>query len=81
MRGINGPVLNDYINRCVSSDIRATVLSVKSLVGRLMFVLLGPLLGWINDSYSLSMAFMVCGLTFFGMGVLFLVFLHRNKVL
>ena len=81
VRGINGPVLNDYINRCVSSDIRATVLSVKSLVGRLMFVLLGPLLGWINDSYSLSMAFMVCGLTFFGMGVLFLVFLHRNKVL
>jgi len=81
VRGINGPVLNDYINRCVSSDIRATVLSVKSLVGRLMFVLLGPLVGWINDSYSLSVAFMVCGLTFLGFGILFLIFLQRNKVL
>jgi len=81
VRGINGPVLNDYINSCVSSDIRATVLSVKSLVGRLMFVLLGPLVGWVNDSYSLSVAFVVCGFTFLGFGVLFLIFLQRNKVL
>ena len=81
VRGVNGPVLNDYINRCVSSDIRATVLSVKSLVGRVMFVVLGPLLGWINDTYSLSMAFMVCGITFFTFGVLFLVFLQRNRIL
>jgi MFS family permease len=81
VRGVNGPVMNDYINRCVSSDIRATVLSVKSLVGRLMFVLLGPLVGWVNDSYSLSAAFMICGLTFLSFGVLFLFFLQRNKVL
>jgi MFS family permease len=81
VRGVNGPVMNDYINRCVSSDIRATVLSVKSLVGRLMFVLLGPLVGWVNDSYSLSAAFMICGLTFLSFGLLFLFFLQRNKVL
>jgi predicted MFS family arabinose efflux permease len=81
VRGINGPVLNDYINRCVTSDIRATVLSVKSLVGRLMFVCLGPLVGWISDTYSLSTAFLVCGLTFLSFGVLFLFFLHKNKVL
>ncbi len=81
VRGINGPVLNDYINRCVGSDIRATVLSVKSLVGRLMFVLLGPLVGWVNDSFSLGAAFLVCGFTFLGFGVLFLIFLQRNEVL
>ena len=81
VRGINGPVLNDYINQCVSSEIRATVLSVKSLVGRVMFVCLGPLAGWVSDSYSLSAAFLVCGLVFLGCGTLFLFFLHRNKVL
>jgi MFS family permease len=81
VRGINGPVLNDYINRCVSSDIRATVLSVKSLVGRAMFALLGPLVGWINDSYSLSAAFMACGVIFLTSGVFFLVCLQRNKLL
>jgi hypothetical protein len=81
VRGINGPVLNDYINKVVSSDIRATVMSVKSLVGRLMFTILGPIAGYVNDAYSLSDAFLVCGLTFFSFGTLFLWFLHRNKVL
>lgn len=80
VRGINGPVLNDYINRCVSSDIRATVLSVKSLVGRVMFVVLGPAVGWVSDVYSLSVAFLFCGVVFLGFGVVFLYFLHRNKV-
>jgi MFS family permease len=81
VRGINGPVLNDYINKCVDSDIRATVMSVKSLVGRLMFAILGPVVGWVNDAYSLADAFLVCGSTFLSLGVLFLFYLHRNKVL
>ncbi len=81
VRGINGPVLNDYINRCISSEIRATVLSVKTLVGRVMFVVLGPAVGWISDVYSLSAAFLFCGLVFLTFGTVFLFFLHRNKVL
>jgi MFS family permease len=81
VRGINGPVLNDYMNRCVSSDIRATVLSIKSLVGRVMFVILGPAVGWVSDVYSLSAAFLFCGAVFLSFGVVFLFFLHRNKVL
>lgn len=81
VRGINGPVLMDYINRCVSSDIRATVLSVKALVGRLMFAILGPIAGWVYDVYSLSSAFALCGTVFLLFGVVFLFFLHRNKAL
>ena len=81
VRGINGPVLNDYINRLVSSDIRATVLSVKNLVGRLMFVILGPAIGWVNDAYSLSMAFLVLSAIFLILGLLSLFCLHKNKVL
>ena len=81
VRGINGPVLNDYINRCIDSDIRATVLSVKALVGRLMFAALGPTVGWISDTYSLAAAFLVCGTVFLVCGLVFLFFLHRNDVL
>ena len=80
VRGINGPVLNDYINRCVSSDIRATVLSVKSLVGRVMFAVFGPFVGWVHDSYSLSAAFLVCGLSFLSLGLFFLMCLRRNRL-
>ena len=80
VRGINGPVLNDYINRCVSSDIRATVMSVKSLVGRLMFTIFGPFVGWVNDTYSLSQAFQACSATFLTFGLFFLLFLKKNRV-
>jgi len=80
VRGINGPVLNDYINRCVDSDIRATVLSVKSLVGRMMFMVLGPLAGWVADVYSLSEAFLLCGVIFLVFGSVFLFFLGRHQV-
>ena len=81
VRGINGPVLMDYINRCVSSDIRATVLSVKSLIGRVMFTILGPIAGWVYDVYSLSAAFALCGTVFLVFGVVFLFFLRRNDAL
>ena len=81
VRGINGPVVNDYVNRCVSSEIRATVLSVKALVGRLMFAAIGPAAGWVSDTYSLGTALLLCGLTFLLFGVIFLLFLHRNDVL
>lgn len=81
VRGINGPVLNDYINRVVTSDIRATIMSVKSLVGRLMFTILGPIVGWVHDAYSLSDAFLLCSVVFGVFGCLFLLFLRKNDVL
>ena len=81
VRGINGPVLDDYINRLVPSEIRATVLSVKNLVGRLMFVLIGPVIGWINDAYSLGAALFVAGVAFLCAGALSLARLYRNEVL
>lgn len=81
VRGINSPVLKDYVNRLIDSDIRATVLSVNSLVGRLVFVMVGPLIGWISDTYSLSVAFATAGGFFFSSGVVALLFLHRYKAL
>ena len=55
-RGMNDPVVKTYINGLVSSEDRATILSVKSLVGRLIFAVIGPFLGWVYDAYSLSLA-------------------------
>lgn len=37
VRGFSKPVITDYINKLVSSDIRATVLSAQNLVGRLFY--------------------------------------------
>lgn len=80
-RGINNPVLSDYINGLVSSDIRASILSVKNLVGRLIFSIVGPLMGWVNDLISLGDALLVSGATFLLLGTVALLFMRRHKAL
>lgn len=81
VRGINAPILNDYINQHISSDMRATVLSVKGLVLRLIFVILGPFAGWVADIYSLQTALLVSGGIFLSGGILCLLYLHKHKAL
>jgi MFS family permease len=81
VRGISVPVLTDYVNQIITSDLRATVLSVKNLVSRALFAVLGPFLGWISDVYSLQTALLTSGAIFFCLGVISLIFLHRHKAL
>lgn len=62
VRGIATPVLRNYINEITSSEIRATVLSVRSFIIRASFALTAPLLGWMADLYSLSQSFVFLGI-------------------
>jgi len=80
-RGMNDPVVKTYINGLVSSEDRATILSVKSLVGRLIFAVVGPFLGWAYDAYSLSLALGLSAGIFASMGLVALFFLHKHKAL
>jgi len=80
-RGISNPVISDYINGLVSSEDRATILSVKNLAGRLVFSVIGPFAGWINDAISLRMALASSGLIFLLLGAVALLFMHRHKAL
>ncbi|MFO8001334.1 MAG: MFS transporter [Marinilabilia sp.] len=61
-RGVATPVLKDYINQITPSDIRATVLSVRSLLIRAMFAILAPLFGWLSDTLTLGQALLIVGL-------------------
>jgi MFS family permease len=82
-RGVATPVLKDYINRLTTSDVRATVLSIRSLIIRGFFALVGPLFGWFTDAYSMQRAFMFLGFVFMaatgGFIVLFLKSLKRDS--
>lgn len=80
-RGINNPVSLDYINGFVPSDVRATVLSARNLVGRVAFSATGPFLGWASDAYSLKTAFLASGLTFLILGLISLSFLRKHEVI
>ncbi len=70
VRGYATPVLKDYINRITASHIRATVLSVRNFVIRLLFALIGPLLGWVKDIYSLPQALALAGIIFLIISIL-----------
>ena len=60
-RWINWPIMKDYINREVSSKMRATVLSIKSLAFRGVFSVLSPWIWYIADIYTLQTAFLMAG--------------------
>lgn len=70
VRGYATPVLKDYINRATQSNIRATVLSVRNFIIRLLFALTGPMLGWVKDIYTLPQALTLAGIIFLTLSIL-----------
>lgn len=77
VRGIATPVLKDYVNMNTPSDIRATVLSVRNFVIRLVFVVLAPAIGFFTDLYSYQWAFVIVGSVFLILS--FLLLLKRKR--
>ncbi|MDD5739615.1 MAG: MFS transporter [Candidatus Peribacteraceae bacterium] len=54
------PLTSDMVNRMTNSDVRATVLSIRSLSGRVLFAAAIPFLGKIADQTgNLSLAFLL----------------------
>lgn len=80
VRGIHVPMLKEYVNRLISSDKRATVLSVKNMMGRLLFSLIGPFVGWMKDVYSFQTAFLFAACLFFIVGGGAILFLRRQRL-
>lgn len=60
-RGVATPTLRNYVNLITVSEERATVLSVRNFVIRMLFAILGPVFGLITDQYSLSVAMVAAG--------------------
>lgn len=79
-RGINTPVVLDYINGLVTSDSRATIISIRNLVSRAFFAVIGPFAGWATDNISLEWALASCGGIFLLLGIIALFFLRKNEV-
>jgi MFS family permease len=65
VRGIASPVLKNYMNQYTQSDIRATILSVRDFIIRIIFAVIGPFLGWITDNVNLKSAFILAGGIYF----------------
>ncbi len=75
--GILSPLTSNIINRMTTSDIRATVLSIRSFFFRGMFTLASPMLGYMADVLTINQAILITGIvggiliviTFFSMSL------------
>lgn len=79
-RGFATPILKGYINQMTFSEMRATVLSIRNFIIRLMFAAIAPFIGWLNDVYSLQTALLVSAGIILVPGVIFLGLQLRYKV-
>jgi hypothetical protein len=79
VRGTAHPIMKDRINHLTESNVRATVLSVRSLIIRILFALIGPVFGWFTDKIDLRFALMLCGFIILFPGIFLVVTILRNK--
>lgn len=79
VRGFATPILKGYINRQTFSEMRATVLSIRNFIIRLLFATMAPFIGWLNDAFSLAFALQITAVIIFVPGLLFLILQWRKK--
>jgi MFS family permease len=77
--GLSYPVILTALNRFITSDVRATVLSVANMTGSLAYVILAPVFGRIVDATSLSGAYWILGANFLVFGPLLLFLIRRRS--
>lgn len=73
-RGIVTPLFREWINQSVGSEVRATALSIRAFMFRVMFVVLGPTVGYVAGLYSIETAFVLLGIIFFFLSIPYLYF-------
>ena len=79
VRGVHMPILMHRLNELVESDIRATVLSVRNLVQKLLYALLGPFVGVAADLWSLQTALIASAILYSFLSGLVVVGLLRSR--
>ena len=81
VRGVHMPILQNYVNELVESDIRATVLSVKNVAQKLLYAALGPVIGVVVDAHSLQTALLFSAAIYGCLGVIILVGMKRQRII
>jgi MFS family permease len=64
VRGIATPVLKNQINEHTDSKVRATILSIRNFEIRIIFAAIGPVLGYMTDTFSLQTALFTAGIAY-----------------
>ena len=74
-------IFSDLINRRVESDIRASILSVQNLVGRILTAMVMPFIGYYADIYSIEQTFTLIGIVGLCSGLPVIWFLKSYEII
>jgi MFS family permease len=72
------PLLEDYINKRITSSKRATVLSIKNMVNSILFMVFSPMIGHLVDLYSLGTALLLMAIILLVLSLVFY-FVYRRQ--
>ncbi|PIZ72957.1 hypothetical protein COY07_02580 [Candidatus Peregrinibacteria bacterium CG_4_10_14_0_2_um_filter_43_11] len=75
------PLFMDFLQKMTSSDRRATVISIRSFLTRLIFFAMAPFLGSIADFYTIQTAFIASAILLFIMAGISLITLKKIDLL
>ncbi len=64
VRGLCSPLILNAINQQISSPVRATILSINSLIFRIAFAIVAPIIGAIASRYNLFTGLTIAGCLF-----------------
>jgi hypothetical protein len=79
VRSLNSSFGRAYIQEHALADARASILSVQSLLFRLIFAIVGPVIGYIATGYSLSAALLMSGAFFFALSLSALLLFIKSR--
>lgn len=57
--GITYPIFSNYINSCILSKYRATILSFQSICYSVFMIVVFPIIGFFGDKYGINNAFLL----------------------
>lgn len=77
-RGMQTPVMRHFLQNEAPSSRRASILSLKSLLFRLLFVITGPPVGMLADTAGLATTFLLVGAILFAVLSVLALFFFRH---
>lgn len=80
-RGIATPFLKNLIHTNISSELRATILSIRSFIIRSTYAVVGLIMGSLTDLFSIKEAFLLAGCLFLGSIGFVLMSMRRRRLL
>lgn len=81
VRWFKSVVITDYVNKLAPSNIRATILSAESFVGKLLYATIIPIIWWIADVYTIIQALSIIWITSLISWIIILIFLKKDSVI